>query len=104
MFQSGYGQLSWLSAVPSYCLSKLTQRRRIAALMPYKQKGIAFAMCPGWVRTEMGGASPAPRGADTAIWPARSFTLLSGSFPRSQGDFLLKRECMVVADHVTEHC
>lgn len=73
---SGYGQLSGLSAdVPSYCLSKLTLNGATIMLADALQsRGIAvYAMCPGWVRTDMGG-SAAPRspeqGADTAIWLA----------------------------------
>ena len=73
---SGYGQLDGLSAsVPSYCLSKLTLNgvtiMLAQALAP--EKIAVNSMCPGWVRTEMGGAS-APRsveqGADTAVWLA----------------------------------
>ncbi len=73
---SGYGELNGLSAdVPSYCLSKLTLNGATIMLADaLRTKAIAvFAMCPGWVKTDMGGAS-APRspeqGADTAIWLA----------------------------------
>ncbi len=73
---SGYGELSGLSfQVPSYCLSKLTLNGATIMLADaLKAKEIAVnAICPGWVRTDMGGAS-APRspeqGADTAIWLA----------------------------------
>ncbi len=73
---SGYGQIEGLSAdVPSYCLSKLTLNGVTImlneALAP---EGISVnAACPGWVRTDMGGAN-APRsveeGADTVVWLA----------------------------------
>ncbi len=73
---SGYGQLDGLSAnVPSYCLSKLTLNGVTIMLSEaLKGDGIAVnSMCPGWVRTDMGG-SAAPRsveeGADTAVWLA----------------------------------
>ena len=73
---SGYGQLSGLSSnVPSYCLSKLTLNGATIMLADALQaKGIAVnAIDPGWVKTDMGGAS-APRtpeqGADTAVWLA----------------------------------
>jgi NAD(P)-dependent dehydrogenase (short-subunit alcohol dehydrogenase family) len=73
---SGYGEISGLSAeVPSYCLSKLALNGATIMLADaLRPKRIAvYAMCPGWVRTDMGGAS-APRspeeGADTAIWLA----------------------------------
>jgi NAD(P)-dependent dehydrogenase (short-subunit alcohol dehydrogenase family) len=80
---SGYGELDGLSAeVPSYCLSKLALNGvTIMLSQALQDKEIAVnSMCPGWVRTDMGGAS-APRspeqGADTAIW-------LATAAPRSQ--------------------
>ncbi len=73
---SGYGEINSLAAdVPSYCLSKLALNGvTIMLAQALKDKGIMVnAMCPGWVRTDMGGSS-APRspeqGADTAIWLA----------------------------------
>lgn len=73
---SGYGELNSLSAnVPSYCLSKLALNGATIMLAEaLRAKDIAvYAICPGWVRTDMGG-SAAPRspeqGADTAIWLA----------------------------------
>jgi NAD(P)-dependent dehydrogenase (short-subunit alcohol dehydrogenase family) len=73
---SGYGEINSLAAdVPSYCLSKLALNGiTIMLAQALKSKNIAVnAMCPGWVRTDMGGSS-APRspeqGADTAIWLA----------------------------------
>ncbi len=73
---SGYGEIGGLSAnVPSYCLSKLALNGATIMLADaLKSKGIAVnSMCPGWVKTDMGGES-APRtpeqGADTGIWLA----------------------------------
>ncbi|MGL5871818.1 MAG: SDR family NAD(P)-dependent oxidoreductase [Xenococcaceae cyanobacterium] len=73
---SSYGKIDGLSAdVPSYCLSKLALNgANIMLADALKSKGIVVnSICPGWVRTDMGGAS-APRspeqGADTAIWLA----------------------------------
>jgi NAD(P)-dependent dehydrogenase (short-subunit alcohol dehydrogenase family) len=73
---SSYGEIDVLSAdVPSYCLSKLALNGATIMLADALQsKGIVVnSMCPGWVKTDMGGAS-APRtpeqGADTAIWLA----------------------------------
>ena len=74
---SGAGELSDFdgSWSPAYSLSKaalnLVTRMLAAALA---NDGIAVnAICPGWVRTDMGGAG-APRtvteGADTAVWLA----------------------------------
>ncbi|MGK7949506.1 MAG: SDR family NAD(P)-dependent oxidoreductase [Xenococcaceae cyanobacterium] len=73
---SSYGEIKGLSAdVPSYCLSKLALNGATIMLADaLKSQGIVVnVMCPGWVRTDMGGES-APRspeqGADTAIWLA----------------------------------
>jgi NAD(P)-dependent dehydrogenase (short-subunit alcohol dehydrogenase family) len=73
---SSYGEIDVLSAnVPSYCLSKLALNGATIMLADALQsQGIVVnSMCPGWVKTDMGGAS-APRtpeqGADTAIWLA----------------------------------
>jgi NAD(P)-dependent dehydrogenase (short-subunit alcohol dehydrogenase family) len=75
-FSSGYGQLDGLSPeVPSYCLSKLTiNGLTIMLAAALAADNIAVnSMCPGWVRTDMGGPN-APRsieeGADTAVWLA----------------------------------
>ncbi|HEY9803606.1 MAG TPA: SDR family NAD(P)-dependent oxidoreductase [Leptolyngbyaceae cyanobacterium] len=88
---SGYGALESLSAeVPSYCLSKLALNGATIMLSQALQaKGIVInAMCPGWVKTDMGGAS-APRspeqGADTAIWLATEAPRhISGKFLRDR--------------------
>jgi NAD(P)-dependent dehydrogenase (short-subunit alcohol dehydrogenase family) len=73
---SGYGQLDGLSPdVPSYCLSKLALNGVTLLLSRALQTdGIAVnSMCPGWVRTEMGGANAersVEEGADTGVWLA----------------------------------
>ena len=75
---------------PSYSLSKLTLNGATILLADaLKSKNIAvYAMCPGWVKTDMGGSS-APRtpeqGADTAIWLATEATIgQSGKFFRNR--------------------
>jgi len=88
---SGYGQLDSLSAnVPSYCLSKLTLNGiTIMLAEALREHRIAVnSMCPGWVRTDMGG-SAAPRsveeGADTAVWlAAEADQELTGKFFRDR--------------------
>jgi NAD(P)-dependent dehydrogenase (short-subunit alcohol dehydrogenase family) len=80
---SGMGAFDGLTTTASsYCLSKLALNGATIMLsQSLSSKGIVVnSMCPGWVRTDMGGAS-APRspeqGADTAIW-------LATVAPRSQ--------------------
>lgn len=74
---SGMGSLNEMNgaAGPAYSISKTAlnavTRQSAAAL---KEKGVAVnAMCPGWVKTDMGGPS-APRSpeqaAETAVWLA----------------------------------
>jgi NAD(P)-dependent dehydrogenase (short-subunit alcohol dehydrogenase family) len=73
---SGIGELSSLGpSYPAYRLSKIVLNLHTRILAgELRGTGILVnAMCPGWVRTDMGGPS-APRsaeeGADTAIWLA----------------------------------
>jgi NAD(P)-dependent dehydrogenase (short-subunit alcohol dehydrogenase family) len=73
---SGYGQLGGLSAdVSSYCLSKLALNGlTILLAQALRADRIAVnSMCPGWVRTDMGGPNAersVEEGADTAVWLA----------------------------------
>ena len=90
---SGYGQISGLSSeAPSYCLSKLGLNGLTIMLAPVlKDDGIVVnSVCPGWVRTEMGGKN-APRtveqGADTAVWLALDAGQnLTGKFFRDRAE------------------
>jgi NAD(P)-dependent dehydrogenase (short-subunit alcohol dehydrogenase family) len=88
---SGYGEIDGLSAdVPSYCLSKLALNGvTIMLAAALKEHGIAVnSMCPGWVRTEMGGPSASrsvEEGADTAVWLAmEADQKLTGKFFRDR--------------------
>jgi NAD(P)-dependent dehydrogenase (short-subunit alcohol dehydrogenase family) len=88
---SGYGQLDGLSPdVPSYCLSKLALNGLTLLLArALRADAIAVnAMCPGWVRTDMGGPNAArsvAEGADTAVWlAAEAPQALTGKFFRDQ--------------------
>jgi NAD(P)-dependent dehydrogenase (short-subunit alcohol dehydrogenase family) len=73
---SGAGQLSEMgSGYPAYRMSKtaLNALTRIAAAELGGGNIKVNAMCPGWVRTDMGGpeATRSPEeGADTAVWLA----------------------------------
>lgn len=89
---SGYGQLDGLSAqVPSYCLSKLTLNG-VTLMLSQALAADGFAvnsMCPGWVRTDMGGPNAArsvEEGADTAVW------LASEAPQQSTGKFFRDRK------------
>jgi NAD(P)-dependent dehydrogenase (short-subunit alcohol dehydrogenase family) len=71
---SGGGAMTSTPSPPAYGIAKAALNaltRVIAAEMPVSVK--VNAMCPGWVRTDMGGRG-APRsvaqGADTAVWLA----------------------------------
>ena len=88
---SGYGAMDGLShTVPSYCLSKLALNGvTIMFDQALRSDGIAvYVMCPGWVRTDMGGPTATrsvEEGADTAVWlatnPPRNW---SGKFLRDR--------------------
>ena len=88
---SGLGSLGGLSATgASYGLSKLALNgATIMLAAALKPQGISvYSMCPGWVKTDMGGdaATRTPeQGADTAIWLAtEAKTELSGKFFRDR--------------------
>ena len=73
---SGQGQLADMSGgTPAYRVSKtaLNALTRIVAAETRGSNILVNSMCPGWVRTDMGGPH-APRtvaqGADTAVWLA----------------------------------
>lgn len=87
---SGMGALASLTgSYAGYRLSKAGLNAQTILLShELKRKGIkVFAMCPGWVKTEMGG-SGAPRtvetGAETAVWLATEDNLITGKFYRDR--------------------
>lgn len=73
---SGLGQLSDMqSGTPAYRISK-TALNAVTRILAAEVNGTDIkvnAMCPGWVRTDMGGPNAersVERGADTAVWLA----------------------------------
>ncbi len=85
---SGAGQLSDMNGgYPSYRISK-SGLNALTRILANEEGGIRVnTMCPGWVRTDMGGRA-APRsvaeGADTAVWLATDPGVGSGGFFRNR--------------------
>jgi NAD(P)-dependent dehydrogenase (short-subunit alcohol dehydrogenase family) len=86
---SGGGQLSEPSTwAPAYCISKTALNGVTVGLSAALPDFAVNSVCPGWVRTDMGG-SAAPRsveqGADTAVWLALDAPqTLTGKFLRDR--------------------
>jgi NAD(P)-dependent dehydrogenase (short-subunit alcohol dehydrogenase family) len=87
---SGMGAIGSLTGgFAGYRLSKVGLNAQTILLSnDLKRMGIrVFAVCPGWVKTEMGG-SAAPRpvhmGADTAVWLALEKDPVPGKFYRDR--------------------
>ena len=89
---SGMGQLSEMDAgSPGYRLSKtsLNALTRIFAAETKEKPGIMVnSICPGWVKTDMGGPNAQrslEQGADTIVWLAVDETVkVSGQFFRDR--------------------
>ncbi|MBK6621150.1 MAG: SDR family NAD(P)-dependent oxidoreductase [Saprospirales bacterium] len=68
-----------------YRLSKVSLNA-FTAMLAHELRNTSIkvnAMCPGWVRTEMGGpgaSRPVEKGAETAIWLATEAEIPSGKF------------------------
>jgi NAD(P)-dependent dehydrogenase (short-subunit alcohol dehydrogenase family) len=87
---SGGGQLADGAAgwAPAYCISKTALNMVTAQLAVALPRFAINSMCPGWVKTDMGG-SEAPRtvqqGADTIVWlAAEAPQNLTGKFLRDR--------------------
>ena len=85
---SGAGQLNDMNGgYPSYRISK-SGLNALTRILANEETGIrANSVCPGWVRTDMGGRG-GPRsveeGADTAVWLATDPDVGSGGFFRNR--------------------
>jgi NAD(P)-dependent dehydrogenase (short-subunit alcohol dehydrogenase family) len=91
---SGMGQLSDMNGgSPAYRLSK-TALNALTRILADELRGtnvLVNSVCPGWVRTDMGGPHarlPVEEGADTIVWAA---TLPDGG---PTGGFFRKREAI----------
>lgn len=86
---SGMGELASLRSggYAAYRLSKTSLNAFTILLASELQSVKVFAMCPGWVQTDMGGKG-APRsvskGAETAVWLATDKQPVSGNFYRDK--------------------
>ena len=87
---SGGGQLTggadgWS---PAYCISKTALNGVTSQLATALPKFAVNSVCPGWVRTDMGGQSAArsvEEGADTIVWLAADASqTLTGKFFRDR--------------------
>jgi NAD(P)-dependent dehydrogenase (short-subunit alcohol dehydrogenase family) len=87
---SGGGQLTggadgW---APGYCISKTALNGVTSQLATALPKFAVNSVCPGWVRTEMGGANASrsvEEGADTIVWLASEAPQeLTGKFLRDR--------------------
>jgi NAD(P)-dependent dehydrogenase (short-subunit alcohol dehydrogenase family) len=87
---SGMGQLETLDNIlPDYRMSKASLNA-LTIMFSNELKNIGIkvnAVCPGWVKTDMGGPD-APRsvkeGADTAVWLATEENIPTGKFFRDR--------------------
>ena len=87
---SGMGELASLRSggYGAYRLSK-TSLNAFTILLASELQGSVkvFAMCPGWVQTDMGGKGaprPVSKGAETAVWLAIDQHPVSGNFYRDK--------------------
>jgi NAD(P)-dependent dehydrogenase (short-subunit alcohol dehydrogenase family) len=83
---SRLGQLSGDMGMiaPAYCISKTALNMLTVGLSEALPNALVNTMCPGWVKTDLGGPNApgtAEQGADTAIWLATEAPAnLTGSF------------------------
>jgi NAD(P)-dependent dehydrogenase (short-subunit alcohol dehydrogenase family) len=86
---SGMGQLAEMTGgYPAYRLSK-TALNAVTRMLAAELPGVSVnSVCPGWVKTDMGGAGaelPVEKGADTAVWLAdEADPGLTGGFYRNR--------------------
>ena len=72
---------------PAYRISKAALNAQTAILSETLPELKINTMCPGWVRTEMGGPNATrsvEQGAETAIWLATGMDVPTGKFLRDK--------------------
>lgn len=85
---SGMGALNTIGGGnAAYRMSK-TALNAFTAVLAVEEPGIKVnSMCPGWVKTDMGGANASrtvEKGAETAVWLATASDIPSGKFLRDK--------------------
>lgn len=85
---SGMGALNSMGGGnPAYRLSKAALNA-LTGIFSAEESGIKFnTMCPGWVKTTMGGSAAirdVEKGAETAVWLALEKDIPSGKFLRDK--------------------
>ena len=85
---SGAGQLDDMQGgYPAYRISK-SGLNALTRILAAEERGVrSNALCPGWVRTDMGGSGASrsvAEGADTAVWLATDTEVGSGGFYRDR--------------------
>jgi NAD(P)-dependent dehydrogenase (short-subunit alcohol dehydrogenase family) len=85
---SGMGQLAEMGGgYAAYRISKAALNALTRALSADEPGIRVNSICPGWVRTDMGGAGATrsvEKGADTAVWLATADSVPTGSFLRDR--------------------
>lgn len=86
---SGLGAMSEMGgSYPAYRLSKLGINAMTRMMHSELEEGITInTMCPGWVKTDMGGpgaSRTAEKGAETAVWLATAAAIPNGKFLRDK--------------------
>jgi len=91
---SGMGEMKSLAGdYAAYRMSKVSLNAlTIMLARELEEKGISVnAMCPGWVKTDMGGPNATrevSQGADTAVWLATEPRIPTGKFFRDRAEVI----------------
>jgi len=85
---SGYGSMNEMSSgYPAYRMSKVGLNALTQMIAHETSEIKVNSMCPGWVRTDMGGANASrsiEKGAETAVWLSTEKEIPNGKFLRDK--------------------